>query len=177
MKLILILVLVVAVAVLVGLVVGLNRLRASNVRVDEALAGIDVQLTRRASLIPSLVHVVETFAAHERSVIEHVTQARAALTTATSGTSVTQRSDAQRQLDSAVDEVIALGRTNPQLTSSANYLDLQKNLSDTEDKLAFARQYYNDAVSTLNRELQTIPWMYVAGIAGISQRDYYRTQQ
>src|SRR6185312_1769016 len=96
------LVLVIAVAVFIALVVGLNKLRSANERVDEALAGIDVQLTRRASLIPGLVHVVQTFATHERSVLEHATQARTSLTTATTGSSVAQRREAERAMDSAV---------------------------------------------------------------------------
>lgn len=174
MKFILILVLIVAVAALIGLVVGLNKLRAANVLVDEALAGIDVQLTRRASLIPGLVHTVQTFAAHERAVIDHVTSARASLDSATGGKSVSQRSAAEHELDTAVAEVLSLGQMYPQLSSSNNFLDLQRNLADTEDKLAFARQYYNDAVSGLNRQLATIPWTYVAGIAGVSQREFYQ---
>lgn len=174
MKFLLILVLLIAVAVLISLVLGLNKLRAANILVDEALAGIDVQLTRRASLIPSLVHAVQTFAAHESAVIDHVTKARAALDSATAGRSVSQRSAAEHELDTAVGEVVSLGHAYPQLSSSNNFLDLQRNLADTEDKLAFARQYYNDAVSTLNRQLATIPWMYVAGIAGVSQREFYQ---
>lgn len=174
MRVLLVVVLVVAVAVLIALVLGLNKLRSANVLVDEALAGIDVQLARRASLIPSLVHTVGSFASHERAVVEHVTAARAAVDSATSGSSVAQRSAAEHRLDTAVGEVLALGNTYPQLSSSANFVDLQHNLTDTENKLAFARQYYNDAVATLNRRLATIPWTYVAGIAGVSQREYYQ---
>lgn len=172
---VLVLVLVVAVLALAGFVLGYNKLRAADVRVAEALAGIDVELTRRASLIPSLVHTVQTFAVHEKGVLEHVSTARAAVTSATAGRSVAERSAAEQELDTAVGQVLALGQTYPQLNSSANFLDLQRNLTDTEDKLAFARQYYNDAVATLNRLTTTIPWMYVAGLAGVSERDYYRT--
>ncbi|WP_131810925.1 LemA family protein, partial [Mycolicibacterium monacense] len=71
--------------------------------------------------------------------------------------------------------VLALGQAYPKLNSSANFLDLQRNLADTENKLAFARQYYNDAVATLNRLTTTIPWMFVAGPAGVSEREYYQT--
>ncbi|PRC52282.1 LemA family protein, partial [Mycobacterium sp. ITM-2017-0098] len=85
-----------------------------------------------------------------------------ALTAATSGKSVTDRSAAEKQLDSALAPVLALGQNYPQLNSSNHFLDLQRNLAETEDKLAFARQYYNDAVATLNRQLTTIPWMFVA---------------
>ncbi|KUI24875.1 LemA family protein [Mycobacterium sp. GA-2829] len=172
---VLVLVLVVAVLALAGFVLGYNKLRAADVRVAEALAGIDVELTRRASLIPSLVHTVQTFVAHEKGILEHVSTARAAVTSATAGRSVAERSAAEAELDTAVGQVLALGQSYPQLNSSANFLDLQRNLTDTENKLAFARQYYNDAVATLNRLTTTIPWMYVAGAAGVSEREYYRT--
>jgi LemA protein len=164
-----------AVLALIGFVVGYNKLRAADVRVAEALSGIDVELTRRASLIPSLVHTVQTFAAHEKDVLDHVTNARAALTSATSSTSVTQRSAAENQLDSALAPLLALGQSYPQLNSSSNFLNLQDNLADTENKLAFARQYYNDAVATLNRLITTIPWMLVAPLTGVSEREYYQT--
>lgn len=173
----LIIVLVVVVAILVVFVLGFNRVRGADVRVDEALGGIDVELTRRASLIPALVQTVQTFAAHERAIIERVTAAQAALTGATSGKSVAQRSAAEQQLDSAVGQVLALGQMYPDLKSSANFLDLQRNLADTEDKLAFARQYYNDAVATNNRLITTIPWMFVAGAARGSEREYYKVPQ
>jgi len=172
---ILVIVLIIAIAVLAVFVIGYNKVRSADVRVAEALGGIDVELTRRASLIPSLVSTVGTFAAHESAVLNRVTDARAALASATSGTSVAQRSAAEQQLDAAVGQVLALGQSYPQLGSSANFLDLQHNLTDTENKLAFARQYYNDAVATLNRVVTTIPWMYVSGIAGVGEREYYQT--
>ena len=167
--------LIVAVLVLIGFVLGYNRIRAADIRVAEALSGIDVELTRRASLIPSLVHTVQTFATHEKGLLEHVTNARAALAAATTGNSVAQRSAAETELDSALVPLLALGQSYPQLNSSQNFLDLQQNLADTENKLAFARQYYNDAVATLNRSLSTIPWMFVAPLTGVGEREYYQT--
>jgi LemA protein len=171
---VLLLLVVIAVAVLVVFVAGYNKVRGADVRVDEALGGIDVQLTRRASLIPSLVHTVQAFAAHEKSILDNVTRAQAALTSATHGKSVAQRGAAEKQLDTAVGQVLALGQMYPNLSSSANFLDLQRNLADTEDKLAFARQYYNDAVATNNRLITTIPWMFMAGAAGVREREYYQ---
>ena len=173
-RFLLILVLVLAVLVLIGFVMGYNKLRAADVRVAEALSGIDVELTRRASLIPSLVHTVQMFASHEKAILDHVTNARAALTSATSGKSVAQRTTAEKEFDTALGQVLALGQSYPQLNSSNNFLNLQNNLADTENKLAFARQYYNDAVATLNRLIGTIPWMFVAGLAGVSEREYYQ---
>ncbi|MGB3355394.1 MAG: LemA family protein [Mycobacterium sp.] len=174
-KFLLIVVLILAVLVLIGFVVGYNKIRAADVRVAEALAGIDVELTRRASLIPSLVHAVQTFATHEKGVLDHVTNARAVLAAATTGTSIAQRSAAEQDLDTALVPLLALGQSYPQLNSSNNFLNLQENLADTENKLAFARQYYNDAVATLNRSLTTIPWMFVAPLVGVSEREYYQT--
>jgi LemA protein len=174
-RFLLILVLVLAVLVLIGFVMGYNKIRAADVRVGEALSGIDVELTRRASLIPSLVQTVQTFAAHEKGILDHVTDARTALTSATTGKSVAQRSAAEKELDTALAPLLALGQSYPQLNSSNNFLNLQDNLADTENKLAFARQYYNDAVATVNRLISTIPWMFVAPMAGVSEREYYQT--
>ncbi|MCV7155348.1 LemA family protein [Mycolicibacterium pyrenivorans] len=174
-KFLLIVVLILAVLVLIGFVTGYNKIRTADVRVAEALSGIDVELTRRASLIPSLVHTVQTFAAHEKGIMDHLTNARAALAAATTGKSVAQRSAAEKDLDTALAPLLALGQSYPALNSSTNFLNLQENLADTENKLAFARQYYNDAVATLNRSLSTIPWMYVAPLAGVSEREYYQT--
>jgi LemA protein len=173
----LVIALVLAVAVLIGFVMGYNKLRTADVRVDEALGGIDVQLTRRASLIPSLVSTVGGFASHEKAVLGHIADAQAALTAATAGTSVAQRAGAERQFDSAVGQVLALGQSYPRLASSNNFLNLQQNLADTEDKLAFARQYYNDAAATVNRLRSTIPWMFVAGMAGAGEREFYQAPQ
>lgn len=172
---VLVLVLLLAVAVLVVIVVGYNKLKSADLRVAEALSGIDVELTRRASLIPSLVHTVGTFAAHEQAVLDRVARAGAALDAAAGGASVTQRSAAESQLDNAVGRVLALGASYPQLGSSENFLNLQQNLTDTENKLAFARQYYNDAVAGSNRLITTMPWMFIAPIAGVSEREFYQT--
>jgi LemA protein len=120
------------------------------------------------------VHTVQTFAALESVALDPVIEARAALTSATGGESVSQRSAAERDLDAALRPVLALGRTHPQLSSSANFLNLQDNLADTENQLAFARQYYNDAVATLNKTVTTIPWMFVAPLAGAPEREYYQ---
>jgi LemA protein len=81
---------------------------------------------------------------------------------------------AEQQFDTAVGQVLALGTTYPQLNSSNNFLNLQQNLADTEDKLAFARQYYNDAAATVNRLRTTIPWMFVSVMAGVSEREFYQ---
>ena len=172
--LVLVLVLAVLVLVLIGFVMGYNKLRTADVRADEALGGIDVQLTRRASLIPSLVSTVQGYAGHEKAVLGHIADAQNALMAATAGKSVQKRTSAEHEFDSAVGQVLALGQVYPQLASSNNFLNLQQNLADTEDKLAFARQYYNDAAASVNRLRNTIPWMFVAGMAGVGEREFYQ---
>lgn len=128
-------------------------------------------------MVKVLVVLMLIVAAHERSALEHVTKARATRDAATGGKSVAQRSAAERELDSAVSEVVALGQTYQRLRAPDDFLDLQRNLADTEDKLAFAGQHYDDAVDTFNRQLATSEWMYVAEIAGVSQREYYQASR
>ena len=168
-------IIVVVVLVLLGIffVVGFNRLRRQDVAVDEAEGGIDVQLTRRADLIPNLVNTVKGYAAHERGVFEEVTAARAAVQKATASGTVPEKAAAEARLDRAVIDVMAVAEAYPDLKASANFLQLQQQLSETEGQLAFARQYYNDAAAQLNTSIATIPWMFFAGVAGVSKRDFY----
>jgi LemA protein len=173
-------VLVPLVVVLVLLVVlallflsGFNRLRKQDVAVKEAEGGIDVQLTRRADLIPNLVNTVKGYAAHEKEVFEQVTAARAGVQQAARNGTIPEKAAADAQLDRALVNVMAVAENYPDLKASQNFLQLQGQLSDTENQLAFARQYYNDAVSKLNTSVSTIPWMFFAGPAGVSKREFY----
>ncbi len=168
-------VVVVAAVVLLGVffVAGFNRLRRQDVAVDEAEGGIDVQLTRRADLVPNLVNTVKGYAAHEKSVFEEVTAARAAVQQAASGGSVPEKAAAEARLDRAVLQVMAVAEAYPDLKASANFLQLQQQLADTESQLAFARQYYNDAAARLNASVSTIPWMFFSGVAGVGKREFY----
>jgi LemA protein len=154
-------------------VVGFNRLRRLDVRAQEALGGIDVQLARRADLIPNLVETVKGYAEHERSVLDEVTTARAAVSAAAAGQSVTQRAAAAGALDRALVDVLAVAEAYPDLKASANFGELQRQLADTEDQLAFARQYYNDAVGQLNSTVATIPWMWLTGMAMVHRREFF----
>jgi LemA protein len=166
---------VVAVLVLLGglAVVGFNRLRRQDVAVDEAEGGIDVQLTRRADLVPNLVSTVKGYAAHEKSVLEEVTAARSAVQQAASSGSVPEKAAAEARLDRAVVSVMAVAEAYPDHKASANFLQLQEQLADTEGQLAFARQFYNDAAAQLNTSVSTIPWMFLAGMAGVGKREFY----
>ncbi len=168
--------LVLVVLLVVFLAVGFNRLRKLDVRAQEALGGIDVQLTRRADLIPNLVSTVKGYASHEKGVLEKVTAARSAVTRAASTGSVGDRAAAEAQLDSALVNVLAVAEAYPDLKASASFVALQQQLSDTENQLAFARQYYNDAVASLNTSASTLPWMVFKGMAGVRERDFYEAQ-
>jgi LemA protein len=170
---VLIIVLVLVVVAGVVFVVGFNRLRSQNVRVDEALAGIDVQLTRRADLVPNLVNTVKGYAAHEAGVLEEVTAARTGLEQATRDGTVPERAAAEGRLDQAMVNVMAVAEDYPDLKASGNFLQLQSQLADTEGQLALARKRYNDAVSSLNQTVATIPWTFFAGPAGVSEREFY----
>jgi LemA protein len=166
---------VVAVVVLAGVLaaVGFNKLRRADVGAQEALGGIDVQLTRRADLIPNLVETVKGYAAHEKSVLENVTAARARVQQAAAGDDVKAKAEADAALQGALVNLNAVAENYPDLKANQNFLNLQNQLADTENQISFARQYYNDAVATLNKLVRTIPWMFFSGWAGVHQRDFY----
>ncbi len=168
----LVILLVIVGSVVLG-VVGFNRLRRSDVSAQEALGGIDVQLTRRADLIPNLVETVKGYAAHEKGVFEEVTRARAQVQAAAAADDVAAKAAADANLANALVRVNAVAEAYPDLKANTNFIELQKQLAETENQISFARQYYNDAVATLNKLVITIPWMLLAGVAGVSQRDFY----
>jgi LemA protein len=171
--LIAIIVIVVLVALVGFVVVGFNKLRTSDVGAQEALGGIDVQLTRRAELIPNLVETVKGYAAHESSVFEEVTRARAGVQAAAAGDDVPAKAAADQALQQALVRVNAVAENYPELKANQNFLDLQNQLAETENQIAFARQYYNDAVRDLNQAVRTIPWMFFSGVAGVKEREFY----
>lgn len=152
---------------------GFNKLRTSDIGAQEALGGIDVQLTRRADLIPNLVETVKGYAEHEKSVLEDVTAARTGVQQAAAGGDVAAKAAADAALQQALVKVNAVAEAYPDLKASANFQQLQAQLADTENQLSFARQYYNDAVAKLNKLVQTIPWMFFSGMAGVHARDFY----
>ncbi|MEZ5412615.1 MAG: LemA family protein [Acidimicrobiales bacterium] len=169
---------VIALVVVVVLVLGLaasgfNRLRRSDVDAQEALGGIDVQLTRRAELIPNLVETVKGYAQHERGVLDEVTAARTNVQRAAAQDDVAGKAAADAALQQALVRVNAVAEAYPDLKASVNFQELQRQLAETENQLAFARQYYNDAVSKLNKLVTTIPWMFFTGVAGVGRRTFY----
>ena len=167
-----VLVIVVVLLVIVA-VVGFNRLRTADIGAQEALGGIDVQLTRRADLIPNLVETVKGYAAHEKGVFEEVTRARAGVQAAAAGHDVPAKAAADARLQGALVNLNAVAENYPDLKANQNFLDLQTQLAETENQISFARQYYNDAVATLNKLVRTIPWLFFSGMAGVREREFY----
>jgi LemA protein len=150
-----------------------NRLVRLNVSVDEAFAQIEVQLKRRADLIPNLVEVVKGYAAHEKDTFEKVVNARAKATTATTVADVAAADGAMTQ---ALRGLLAVAEGYPDLKASANFLNLQDELSGTENKVSFARQFYNDNVRSLNTAVKTIPTSFFAPLAKVSAREFYEVE-
>jgi len=169
--------LLIALAVIVVLILILvtfyNRLIRLNVAVDEAFAQIEVQLKRRSDLIPNLVETVKGYAAHESATFEKVISARAKATTATTVADVAKADGAITQ---ALRGLLAVAEAYPDLKASSNFLSLQEELSTTENKVSFARQFYNDNVRSLNTAVKTIPTSFFAPMAKVSAREFYEVE-
>ena len=155
---------IVAVAILAAVgfwaVAAYNGLVAKRNQVRNAWSQIDVQLKRRHDLIPNLVETVKGYLAHERGVLESVTQARSAALSA--GDDVAARAAAENQLTRALKSVFAIAEAYPELKASQNMLALQEELSTTENRIAFARQFYNDAVLAYNVACESVPTNLIA---------------
>ena len=150
--------------------VGYNRLVRLRNEADTGWANIDVQLQRRADLIPNLVEAVRGYAAHERAVFDEVTRARVALQQAqTPGAA----GDANDVLSAALGRLFAVAEAYPELKASQNFLRLQDDLTDTEDKISAARRYYNSTVMHYNTGIQSIPWVLVARPLGFREKEFF----
>lgn len=150
--------------------VGYNRLVRLRNEADTGWANIDVQLQRRTDLIPNLVEAVRGYAAHERAVFEEVTRARAALQHASSPGAA---GDANDVLTAALGRLFAVAEAYPELKASENFLRLQEDLTDTEDKISAARRYYNSTVMHYNTAIQSIPWVLVAKPLGFRAKEFF----
>jgi LemA protein len=151
-----------------------NRLVRSRNRVDNSWAQIEVQLKRRHDLIPNLVETVKGYAAHERGTFESVTQARTAAQQAQGPAAAAQ---AEGILSQALGRLFAVAEAYPELKASQNFLDLQGQLRDTEDKIAVSRQVYNDTVLTFNNAIQTFPAVILANSFGFSKREFFEIEE
>ncbi len=157
--------------VLMGMYNGLVRGRN---RCKEAWSGIDVQLKRRASLIPNLVETVKGYAAHERETFEEVTRARASLESAGGPADAAQ---ANNMLTGALRHLFAVAENYPQLQASQNFMDLQNELSDIEEKIAFSRQFYNTNVLDYNNRIQTVPTVFIANMFGFKAEEFFEAEE
>jgi LemA protein len=166
------LIVVLAVLLLLGLYSiyaynGLVRLRNES---ETGWANIDVQLRRRADLIPNLVEAVKGYAAHEREVFEEVTKARSAVMDASGPRAA---AEANEQLGTALGRLFAVAEAYPQLRASENFLSLQDELTDTEDKIAAARRYYNATVLRFNNRQQTFPALIIARLFSFRPKEFF----
>ena len=176
MELLIVLAVVVGLLVLIGIFLWViyNGLVSTRQRVEEAWSGIDVQLKRRASLVPNLVETVKGYASHERETLQNVTNARAALLNASNAH---EAADADNMLTGALKSLFAVAEAYPDLKANQNFLELQRELSDLEAKIAYARQFYNTNVRDMNTKVQTFPNVMVANMFGFKEAEYYETEE
>ena len=167
---VLIIVIVVVGLVLVGMYNGLVKQKN---RVEAAWAQIDVQLKRRYDLIPNLVETVKGYATHEKETLEAVIQARNA---GVSAQGPAQQAEAENMLTGALRSLFALSEAYPDLKANQNFLNLQEELTSSEDRIAYARQYYNDAVNTYNTKIESFPTSAMAKRLNYQQREYFEAE-
>jgi LemA protein len=160
------------VALLAWALTAYNKLVRQRNQVDASWAQIDVQLKRRYDLIPNLVETVKGYAAHERGTLDAVVNARNGAVAA-AGAGPAGRAEAENMLTATLGRLFALAEAYPNLKANENFLGLQNELAGTEDKIAYARQFYNSAVQTYNTSTQSIPTNIIAGVGGFRGRDLF----
>jgi len=167
---------VIGVVVLLALIFAgtYNRLVAFRNRIDNAWSQIGVQLKRRYDLIPNLVNTVKGYAAHEKEIFEKVAEARNA---AISAKSVPDQAQAENQITQALRQLFAVVEAYPDLKANQNFLALQEELTATEGRIAFARQFYNDTVLTYNNKVQQFPSRIVAGMFNFTPREFFQVEE
>src|SRR5256714_3242272 len=166
-------VLAIIVVIAAFLILTYNRLVTLRQRVNEAFSDIDVQLERRHDLIPNLIETVKGYAAHERQTLEGVVEARNAAIQAKSA-GPEQQAQAENVLTGALKSLFALAEAYPDLKANQNFLSLQEELTSTEDRIAYSRQFYNDSVMKYDNRIQSIPSNLIAGMFGFTSREYFK---
>jgi len=151
-----------------------NGLIISSTQVSEAWSQIDVQLKRRMDLIPNIVESVKGFAKHEKSIFENVSKARSALMSADTPDKSAKAND---MLSGALKSLFAVAENYPQLKANENFLHLQKEISDTEDKVAYARQFYNSIVRDFNVKVKIFPNSILANSFGFKEKSFFEVQE
>ena len=168
-------ILIVVVVVLGGYVIMVyNRLVAKRVQTKNAWSQIDVQLKRRHDLVPNLVSTVQGYASHERETLESVTKARQQ---AIDASSLGDQAQAENMLTGALRQLFALSENYPDLKANQNFMQLQEELTSTENKIGFARQHYNDTVSRYNTALQSFPQNIIANTFNFEKRDFFEIEE
>jgi LemA protein len=170
-----IILLVVVALVAIYLIASYNGLIRGRNQVENAWSQIDVQLKRRIDLIPNLVETVKAYAAHEKSTLEAVINARNAAIAAPATPSGQATADAQ--MTGALRQLFALGEAYPDLKANQNFLALQEELSATEGRVAYSRQFYNDSVLAYNNKLQAFPTVFFARLLKFDRREYFETDE
>lgn len=165
---------VIVVGVAVWAVTAYNGLVALRNRVDNGWAQIDVQLKQRADLIPNIVETVKGYASHESRTLQAVTDARAR---AAAASTTAERVAAETQVGQALMNLLATAEAYPQLQANQNFLDLQSQLKVLEDKIAYARQFYNDVVLKYNTKIQTVPSNIIAGMFHFTERGFFKVEE
>ena len=163
-------VLAILVLLLLYVIVSYNSLVRVRNRTDDSWSQIDVQLRRRYDLIPNLVNTVKGYAAHERQTFEAVTQAR---TQGMNAQGVAEQAQAENMITGALKSLFAVAEAYPELKANQNFLALQEELTATEGRISYARQFYNDTVLKLNTKVQTLPTNILAGMFGFKTREYF----
>ncbi|MCL5434951.1 MAG: LemA family protein [Patescibacteria group bacterium] len=151
-----------------------NSLIVTKMRVSEAFSQIDVQLKRRADLIPNLVETVKGYAKHEKELFEKVTQERASLVSAKG---VMAKASANNELSQTLKSIFAVAENYPDLKASQNFMELQEELSDTENKIAYSRQFYNSTVLDYNTKLRIFPNVFLAGLLNFKEAEFFGTTE
>lgn len=164
----------VVVLVILWVVIMYNSLIKSRHRTDESWSDIDVQLKRRYNLIPNLVNTVKGYAAHERELLEKVTQAR---TAAMGAQGTVDKAKAENQLSNTLKSLFAVAENYPQLKANENFLELQRELSDTENKIQAARRFYNTNVRDFNIKIDKFPNSLIAKTFSFKKRDFFEVEE
>jgi LemA protein len=159
--------------IILWLILAYNKLITLRNRIDNSWSQIDVQLKRRANLIPNLVKTVKGYVKHERETFESITKARSALLKAKD---VKGKAEAENMLTGALKSLFAVAENYPQLKANENFKMLQEELSGTESKIAYARQFYNDTVLKLNNAVQKFPTNILANMFGFKQKEYFEVK-
>ncbi len=163
---------IIVAVIVIYLIIVFNSLIRLRVKVKNAWAQIDVQLKRRYDLIPNLVDAVKGYMKHEKAVLTEITEARSNLTKGP----IEKRAEASNQITEALKSIFAVAENYPDLKASENFKMLQEELSGTENKISYARQFYNDTIMRFNTKIQVFPTNMFAGILGFKKEEFFKTE-